>query len=500
MDNNITIFQFFHWYYPNDQSLWNHCAEQAPWLKHLGFTHVWLPPAYKSANGISEPGYAVYDLFDLGEFDQKGTVPTKYGTKEEFIACIDKLHENNIQVLADVVLNHRIGADEAEMVKVKQVEFHDRNKISELEEVIEAYTKFTFPGRKGKYSQFIWDWHCFSGVSVTNNEGTRIYSILNEYGQGWEDVLDNEFGNFDYLMGSDVEYRNQHVRDEIKWWGKWFLETTKVDGFRLDAVKHMNPDFMRDWIGYLKSELKRDIFCIAEFWSSDIDLLIKWIEIVDNDCQLFDVPLHHNFYVASNNKGHFDMRTIFDNTLLQRYSLRSITFVDNHDSQPFQGLESFVEYWFKPLANALILLRQEGIPCVFYPSIYGAKYKEVKDGQDVEVELVYVPSLKEMVLVRQHLAYGEQRDYLDHPNVVGWTRAGMPDKKGSGIAVLMSNGADGFKTMDMGGENANITFVDITGNRSEKIRTNEHGQAEFLTKEGAVSVWVKEEALHHIVV
>jgi alpha-amylase len=186
--------------------------------------------------------------------------------------------------------------------------------------------------------------------------------------------------------------------------------------------------------------------------------------------------------------------------LLKRYSLRSITFVDNHDSQPFQGLESFVEYWFKPLANALILLRQEGIPCVFYPSIYGAKYTEQKDGQTIEVELVYVPSLKEMILVRQHLSYGEQRDYFDHPNVIGWTRAGVAEKKGSGIAVLMSNGADGFKTMDMGKENANMTFVDITGNRQEKITTNENGQAEFLVKEGSVSVWIKEEALHYIVV
>jgi alpha-amylase len=500
MDNNITLFQFFHWYFPNDGSLWKHCAEQAAWLKHLGITHVWLPPAYKSAGGNSEPGYAVYDLFDLGEFDQKGSIPTKYGTKDEYIACVQKLHENGLQVLADVVLNHKLGADEAEMVKVREVNFHDRNQEFEREEVIEAYTKFTFPGRKGKYSNFIWDWKCFSGVSVTSNEGTKIYRIVNEYGPGWEDVLDKEFGNFDYLMGSDIEFRNHYVREEMKWWGKWFLETTGVDGFRLDAVKHMSPEFLKEWLHYLKTEFKRDIFCIAEYWSSDIDLIIKWNKIVDEDCQLFDVPFHQNMYHASLNKGQFDMRTILDNTLLQHYSLRSITFVDNHDSQPFQGLESFVEYWFKPHANALTLLRQQGIPCVFYPSIYGAKYEEEKEGKKYEVELVSVPWLKEMILVRQHLAYGHQLDWFDHPNVVGWTRAGIPEREHSGCAVLMSNGADGFKTMDMGKENAQKTFVDITGNRKEKITTNENGQAEFLVKEASVSVWIKEEALPLIVV
>lgn len=52
--------------------------------KNLGMTAVWLPPAYKAADGSEGVGYAVYDLFDLGEFDQKGSVRTKYGTKLEF--------------------------------------------------------------------------------------------------------------------------------------------------------------------------------------------------------------------------------------------------------------------------------------------------------------------------------------------------------------------------------------------------------------------------------
>ncbi|MBO9635227.1 MAG: alpha-amylase, partial [Chitinophagaceae bacterium] len=101
MEKNSTLFQFFHWYYPDDGSLWDHCREQAPYLASLGVTHVWLPPAYKSANGTAEPGYAVYDLYDLGEFDQKGTVRTRYGTKEQYLACIKALHDNGIQAIAD---------------------------------------------------------------------------------------------------------------------------------------------------------------------------------------------------------------------------------------------------------------------------------------------------------------------------------------------------------------------------------------------------------------
>jgi alpha-amylase len=48
----------------------------------LGITSVWFPPAYKGTNGGYSTGYDAYDLYDLGEFDQKGTIPTKYGTKK----------------------------------------------------------------------------------------------------------------------------------------------------------------------------------------------------------------------------------------------------------------------------------------------------------------------------------------------------------------------------------------------------------------------------------
>ena len=38
--------------------------------------------------GTKEVGYAAYDLYDLGEFDQKGTTRTKYGTKDEYLEAI----------------------------------------------------------------------------------------------------------------------------------------------------------------------------------------------------------------------------------------------------------------------------------------------------------------------------------------------------------------------------------------------------------------------------
>ena len=78
---NGTIIQFFHWYNDDNGTLWDEAAAQAEQLSSLGINAIWLPPAYKSSEGAVSNGYDVYDVYDLGEFDQKNTIRTKFGTK-----------------------------------------------------------------------------------------------------------------------------------------------------------------------------------------------------------------------------------------------------------------------------------------------------------------------------------------------------------------------------------------------------------------------------------
>lgn len=82
---NGVMLQYFEWELPNNCELWRKVGRDALQLRHMGFTAVWLPPAYKGSAGINDVGYGVYDTYDLGEFDQKGTVRTKYGTRAEYL-------------------------------------------------------------------------------------------------------------------------------------------------------------------------------------------------------------------------------------------------------------------------------------------------------------------------------------------------------------------------------------------------------------------------------
>ncbi len=490
MNPNPAVFQLFHWYSPADGGWWNYCASQAANLAGLGITHVYLPPAYKSALGAEEPGYAVYDLYDLGEFDQKNTIRTKYGTRQEYLDCIEAFHRQGIQVIADIVLNHKHGGDEIEKFPAVMVNKENREEIISEPEEVEAYTKFTFPGRNGKYSKFEWNSSTFTGIDKEKNGECVIYSILNEYGDKWENVLEKEFGNYDFLMGADIEFRNEYVREELKAWGKWYIETTHIDGFRMDAVKHIAPDFIKMWVQYLRTEFNRDFFCVSEYWKQDVQALLDFLQVVENTTRLFDAPLHYNFQQASLEKNNYDLRKIFDGTLVQSNPEYSVTFVENHDTQPLQSLESPVDFWFKPIAYALILLREKGLPVVFYPCLYGASYTDDKGNGPVDIILEKVPGLPELLWIRKELSYGAQVDYFDHANVVGWVRQGASEMENSGCAVVISNGDDGTKQMDMGLHNANKTFFDKLGNCEEKIVTDENGIGTFLAKASSVSVWI----------
>ncbi len=162
--SNDTILQCFEWYLSEEGSFWKKAAALAPSFSSLGITMVWLPPATKGQAGIHDVGYGIYDLYDLGEFNQKGTVRTKYGTKQEYLAAVKAMHQNGMKVLADVVFNQKMGADETE--EVEAIEDNPSNREQDISgtEMITAWTKFTFPGRQGKYDPFIWDHTCFNGT------------------------------------------------------------------------------------------------------------------------------------------------------------------------------------------------------------------------------------------------------------------------------------------------------------------------------------------------
>ncbi|MEL7085949.1 MAG: alpha-amylase [Cyanobacteria bacterium J06597_1] len=485
---NGVMMQYFHWYLPTDGSLWTELSDRVDELAEAGITSLWLPPAYKGASGGYDVGYSVYDLYDLGEFDQKGTVPTKYGTKDEYVSAVKAAQDAGIRVYADVVFNHKMGADGAEEVEATPFSPQDRTQAIGDPRNVKVWTHFQFPGRDGKYSDFEWHWWHFDAVDYNAFDEDYEAVYLFE-GKSFDDNVDLEKGAFDYLMGCDLDMESEDVRTELKEWGAWYVDTTGVDGFRFDAVKHVKAGFFPQWLNHCRSQAEKRLFAVGEYWSYEIEALHHFIDVTGGDIHLFDAPLHYNFCEASKSGSDYNLTTIFDNSLVKQQPALAVTLVDNHDSQPLQSLESVVEPWFKPLAYAMILLRRDGYPCLFYADYYGAHYKDTgNDGGEYEIWMDSHKWLIDKFLhARREYAYGDQHDYFDHPNTLGWTRTGDEEHPG-GMAVVLTNGDNGRKHMETG--QPNRTYIDITEHVDESVTTNEEGWAEFHCLAGSVSVWV----------
>ncbi|MBD1379780.1 alpha-amylase [Metabacillus arenae] len=480
MERNHTIMQFFEWHIKSDGAHWHRLMELAPELKERGIDSVWIPPVTKAEN-TDDPGYGIYDLYDLGEFDQKGEVRTKYGVKEDLHKAISACKEHGINVYVDIVMNHKAGADEKETFQVIEVDPNNRDNDLSKPYEIEGWTKFTFPARGKRYSSFQWNFNHFNGVDYdARHDRKGVFRIVGD-NKGWNDPVDSEFGNYDYLMFANIDYNHPAVRGEMLYWGWWLANTLDCNGFRMDAIKHINYDFIEEFVDNMAKKFGKDFYFIGEFWKPDLKSCQDFLEHIEYKIDLFDVGLHYNLEAASKTGRDYDLTTIFDGTLVKSHPLNAVTFVDNHDTQPNGSLNSWVGDWFKQSAYALILLRKDGYPCVFYGDYYGISGDEPIDSKKEAID--------PLLYARYHKAYGDQEDYFDHPNTIGWVRRGVSEIERSGCAVVISNGDEGGKEMFVGEARAGEVWVDLTNTRKDHIIIEKDGHAFFPVNKESVSVW-----------
>lgn len=118
---NYTMMEAFEWYVPPDQKHWQRLRGAVPALKATGIDNLWIPPGCKGANQQGN-GYDIYDLWDLGEFDQKGSVSTKWGTKDDLVKLVHDAKDVGMGIYWDAVLNQKAGADRTEQCQVVEVD------------------------------------------------------------------------------------------------------------------------------------------------------------------------------------------------------------------------------------------------------------------------------------------------------------------------------------------------------------------------------------------
>ncbi len=331
------IMQGFYWNtHPGDVTnttsggiWWDTLATVAPQLSAAGFSTVWTPPPTKSFAGVWDMGYGMYDYFDLGSYLSKGTTRTRHGSRAQLDAMISAMHANNIKVMADVVLNHRGGADAEAPYQVNgfgsgyNVFMPPSNRIPGGPQHVHPTNQH--PDLNPDYHNriFFEDICHFNEADAfppTNADGTP---------GSW-------FFGDPIITGS--------MGDSLIMWGRWLVNNVGYDELRLDAVKHIDPWYIAKFLVETKNGAQP--YAIGESFEYNSSALVSYHNAVETSpnsgskpakISLFDFPLRGALKsVLNNTSGTTDLYNTLGNAgLVWSTSMTGddvTTWLESHDT------------------------------------------------------------------------------------------------------------------------------------------------------------------------
>jgi alpha-amylase len=316
-DGRDILLQGFHWHshagvfdhaHRTRKSWYRVLQENAPAIKAAGFSWVWFPPP---SDSLAPEGYIPrrWQILD-----------TAYGSESELRATVRAL--DPVKVLADVVVNHRVG------VASSGADFQDP----------------AFPDNR---------------AAVVRDDDSGI-------GTGNPDTGDR------HAAGRDLDHTNPDVRTAIK----DYLQRLKGIGFRgwrYDLAKGYHGWFVGEYNEATAPELS-----VGEFYDGDRQKLTNWLDAAGGRSTAFDFPTRYLLYEACLHDDYGRLRSVNGQRtvpagLIGFWPSRSVTFLDNHDTEyrrdeehrrqnngtrhvPGKTVEMGYAY----------LMSHPGIPCVFW--------------------------------------------------------------------------------------------------------------------------------------
>ena len=299
------MMQAFYWDVPAGGTWWNTVSSKVNDWSNAGIDAIWLPPFSKAQNGPFSMGYDPFDYFDFGEYNQMGSTETRFGSRQELESLIQNAHNQNLSVIADIVINHNSGGDLESNTYTGTSTYTDFNPAS------------------GMFYRSATDFH--PNDSHANDSGV--------------------FGGYPDLC-HDKTYVQDWLWKQPNSIAKYYKNTLGVDGWRFDYVKGFEPWVVNAWVNEVGG------FAVGELWDSNVNLLDNWTN--NAQASAFDFACYYRMKDAFDGN---DLTRLQDDMLWKRNPMRAVTFVSNHDTNEiFNG---------KMLAYAYILTH-EGYPCIFY--------------------------------------------------------------------------------------------------------------------------------------
>jgi glycosidase len=240
---------------------WDELITKMPEIAEAGYTSLWLPPPTKGGSGYSV-GYDVFDPFDLGDKDQRGTVRTRYGTKAQLVRAVEMAHRFGIRVYFDNIMNHR-GFD------VPQYNSSTPSNVYPGMVTGDFHLQRISGGFYRNWGN-IGNWN--DTFEIQNNPLGGLIDIAMEspninFGSNYKDQAPSPFfirhpsnpehyydtnlpsfsGGMHGFNGTNGDPIAENTASYLIRSVLYLLDQTKCDGFRLDAVKHVPDYFFGDY-------------------------------------------------------------------------------------------------------------------------------------------------------------------------------------------------------------------------------------------------------------
>ncbi|WP_044198232.1 alpha-amylase family glycosyl hydrolase [Dyadobacter tibetensis] len=303
------------------------------YLQEFGVEAIWLTPVHPS------PSYHKYDVTDYYSIDPE------FGTLADFQELIQEAHKRKIAVLLDLIINHTSTTHPwfLEAAKGSHNEYRNYYWWKTQEEI----DQLGIASRQASEdSQEVYPWHDIPG------DPEMYYGLF--------------FSGMPDLNFHSAALRNEFVRIMTFW-----LIEMEVDGFRIDAARHIYPTWEQEhnhtfWSFFKEAvqKIKQGAFTVGEIWAGseevapyyqglhatfnfDLSFKIQELLVSQKNNGLIEMLLRAHRLYASHNRGFIDA-----------------IMLTNHDQE---RIASVVKQDIKKVKQAAsILLTLPGQPYLYY--------------------------------------------------------------------------------------------------------------------------------------